>query len=103
MRIEDLSIKGRAKEVSEMTPEELASEWKEIQIETHSRPHTHVPYPPRVVKQRELLLFLQVELSELEWAVRNRDESEEFHSDLYRAVKQLYIHMGRCCSVLGDS
>lgn len=73
-----------------MSPEELAKEWNEIQIETHSHPQIDPPYPPQLVMRRELLLFLQAELAVLEEAIRNRDVSYEFHYDLYKAAKRLY-------------
>jgi len=76
-----------------MNLEELAKEWKEIQVESISHLPTDAPYPPRITARRELLLFLQVELEHLEKAIRNKDASQEFHSHVYKVAKRLYESM----------
>ena len=66
---------------------EVEQEFRKIDLELRfSRPHSP-PYPPHVVKRRQLLLYAQVHLAEISWAQKCRDsETEEFHTEAYYSV-----------------
>lgn len=75
-----------------MTKKQLIMEWKRLDYELfENRPKTDKPYPPAIVERRELLLFAQVHLSEIEWAKKCRDKkAESYHTKMYYKIMQKY-------------
>ncbi len=72
-------------------------EWKILDYELfENRPKTDKPYPPDVVKRRELLLYAQVHLSEIAWAQKCKDlETERLHTEAYNLVMSKYYEWGK--------
>jgi hypothetical protein len=73
-----------------MTKKQLKNEWKRLESEFDKKPKVS-PFPPEIVKKRELLLFAQVELSEVQWAKKCKNLSDEmFHIAMYYLIMSTY-------------
>jgi hypothetical protein len=75
-----------------MTQKQVTKEWKRLNFELFgNRLKTDKPYPPEIVKRRELLLYAQVHLAEISWAKKCRDlEALRLHSKAYELVMSKY-------------
>lgn len=75
-----------------MTTKQIAREWRRLDFELfENKPKIDKPYPPDVIKRRELLLYAQVHLSEISWAKKCRDlETENLHTEAYYLVMSNY-------------
>jgi hypothetical protein len=76
-----------------MNKKEIPREFKKINYEMrHNRPR-FTPYPYNLVKQRELLLFAQVHLTNILDAKLKKDKwVEGFETEMYRAVMNNYYN-----------
>ena len=75
-----------------MTEKQIKQEWQRLNFEVfENKPKTDKPYPSDVVKRRELLLFAQVHLAEISWAIKCKDlETERLHTAAYNLVMSKY-------------
>lgn len=74
-----------------MNKKQIEQEFKKIDYELRFNKPDFAPYPPDLVKRRELLLFAQVHLSNVLGAKLEKDEmEEEYQESLYRAVMSMY-------------
>lgn len=75
-----------------MTKKQLLQEWEKLNFEMFkNKPVAKGPYPDSIVKRRELLLYAQVHLSEIEWAKKCKSlEMERLHTEKYYHVMQMY-------------
>ena len=68
-----------------MTKRQLQKEWKKIISEIHNKPKVAIPYPPKVVFARELLIIAQVLLGNIE-----SGEKVNFYQKIYRKTMSEY-------------
>lgn len=74
-----------------MRKKQIKKEFKKINYELRVNKPNFTPYPPDVVKRREMLLFAQVHLSNVLEAKFRKDKWEEdFEEDMYKAVMSNY-------------
>ena len=75
-----------------MTKRQIAREWKRLYYEIFAnKPRSNSPYPPNVVRRRELLLYAQVHLAEISWAQKcGNFEAEKMHMAAYYSVISKY-------------
>jgi hypothetical protein len=74
-----------------MNKKQIKQEFKKIDHEFRFNKPDFAPYPPDLVKRRELLLFAQVHLANVLGAKLENDEKEEkYQESLYRAVMSMY-------------
>lgn len=80
-----------------MNKRQIEQEWKRLDFELfENAPKTDKPYPPDVVKRRELLLFAQVHLAEIGWAQKCKDLGAEIlHTIAYNLVMSKYYDWGK--------
>lgn len=75
-----------------MTKKQVDIEFKRITKEVHDKPKCKTPYPKNIVRIRELLLFAEVELSNILGAKKDKDKKlEAFHIDLYKTIIKQYF------------
>lgn len=76
-----------------MTKKQIEKEWDKIRHEViYNKPQIDSPYPPNVVRKRELLLFAQAFLSNVMKAKLKRDRKKEyFHTELYNTAITHYF------------
>ena len=76
-----------------MNEEQIEKEYKKIDYELFNNKPTIVPYPPNIVKKRELLLYAQVHLSNILEVKFKRDEwDERFETKMYKIVMEKYYN-----------
>jgi len=76
-----------------MRTEQIEEEFKKIRYELISNKPDFVPYPPNIVKRRELLLYAQVTLSNILGAKLKKDKkSEDFQESLYKIIVSSYYN-----------
>lgn len=70
---------------------QVEQEWQKIDCELRlAKPH-FAPYPPHIVRRRELLLYAQVHLAEISWAQKcNDSDTEKIHTEAYYSVMLEY-------------
>jgi len=74
-----------------MTKKQIEEEFKRIDYELRINRPNFIPFPPDVVKRREMLLFAQVHLSNILEAKRKKDPWEEnFEENMYKVVISKY-------------
>lgn len=75
-----------------MTKKQIAGAWEKLDFElTENRPKIDGPYPPDVVRRRELLLLAQAHLNKISSAKTNKNsQMEEFHAELYKTIMDNY-------------
>jgi len=74
-----------------MRKKQIEEEFKRIDYELRVNRPKFTPYPPDVVKRRELLLFAQVHLSNVLGAKLKKDAWEEnFEENMYKVVMLKY-------------
>jgi len=79
-----------------MTKKEIDREFKKIDYELRVNKPDTAPYPPEVVKRRELLLYAQVYLAEMSWAKKCKDwETYRLHTEAYFLVMSKYYEKER--------
>ena len=67
-----------------MTKQQIDREYKKNYYEMHvNKPAIDGPYPPEIVKRRELLLFAQVHLGNILGAKIKKDKVEEALQEFY--------------------
>ena len=77
-----------------MTKKEIDQEFKNTTLELHKGLPSDKPFPPDVVRRRELLLFAQVHLIKILDAKHNKDRLAEIvHLGLYNVFKFHYYNM----------
>lgn len=76
-----------------MTKKQLLGEWKKLDFELfENKPEANKPYPRNTVERRELLLFAQVHLAELMWAMKSENiPAEIYHTAMYSSVIKKYF------------
>jgi len=76
-----------------MTRKEIEGELQKIDYEIRINKPDSAPYPPDVVKRRELLLFAQVHLSNILGAKLKKDKwCENFETEMYNKVMEIYYN-----------
>jgi len=76
-----------------MRREQIDKEFKRIDYELRVNRPKFTPYPPHVVKRRELLLFAQVHLSNVLEAKLKKDKWEEsFEENMYKVIMSNYYN-----------
>ena len=79
-----------------MEKKEIKREFKKIDYELRMNKPDSTPYPPRIVKQREFLLFAQVHLSNILDAKLRKDKwYERFETKMYNRVMAIYHNRSR--------
>ena len=74
-----------------MKKRQIEEEYKKINYEMFNNRPAITPYPPNVVKRRELLLYAQVHLAEISWAKKCKEsETEKLHTETYNLVMSKY-------------
>jgi len=74
-----------------MTKKQIDEEFKKINYELRVNRPKFTPYPPDLVKRREMLLFAQVHLSNVLGAKLNKNVWEEnFEENMYKVVMSKY-------------
>jgi hypothetical protein len=74
-----------------MRRKQIDEEFKRINYELRVNRPNFTPYPPDVVKRREMLLFAQVHLSNVLEAKLKKDKWEEnFEENMYKVVMSKY-------------
>jgi hypothetical protein len=74
-----------------MRRKQIDEEFKRINYELRVNRPNFTPYPPDVVKRREMLLFAQVHLSNVLEAKLKKDKWEEdFEENMYKVVMSNY-------------
>jgi len=74
-----------------MRKKQIEEEFKRINYELRVNKPNFTPYPPDVVKRREMLLFAQVHLSNVLGAKLKKDKWEEnFEENMYKVVMSKY-------------
>lgn len=75
-----------------MTKKQLLGEWKKLDFELfENKPKTNRPFPFSIVKRRELLLFAQVHLAEIGWAIKCENIAAEiYHIAMYSSIISKY-------------
>lgn len=75
----------------------LLKEWRRLNFEVlENKPKIETPYPPDIVKRRELLLFAQVHLNNiLDAKLKKDDWYERFETKMYHKVMELYYEWDR--------
>ncbi|MCK4308020.1 hypothetical protein KAW50_07350 [candidate division WOR-3 bacterium] len=66
-----------------MTKQQIDREYKKLNYEIFVNRPAIAPYPPEVVKRRELLLFAQVHLGNILGAKMEKDKVEEALQEFY--------------------
>lgn len=79
-----------------MNKKQIEKEWKRLKYEIHkNKPNIVGPYPPAIVKSRELLLFAQVHLSNIISAKNKNDKNaEKFETEIYNTIMSTYYKWG---------
>jgi hypothetical protein len=75
-----------------MNKKEIEKKYKKLKFELfENTPKVESPYPPDVVKRRELLLFAQVHLNNILDAKLKKDRwNERFETEMYNKVMEIY-------------
>ena len=69
-----------------MTKQQLQKAWQKIRYEIiHNKPNLRIPYPPKVVRMRELLELAGVVLGKIE-----SHNKSNFHQKLYEKIMSEY-------------
>ena len=77
-----------------MTKQQLQKEWKRIIKEVHNKPKCQSPYPIEVVRVRELLLYAEVILGEIETV-----DKPAFYEELYEKIILKYYQQKICLRI----
>ena len=73
----------------------MRKEWKKVISESvKNKPSLKGVYPNAIVKNRELLLFGQVELARVE-----SGKNTSFHSEIYKIVMNHYSKQKKCLKI----
>lgn len=78
-----------------MTNKQIEKEWRRLNFEIFENKPKLIdkPYPPDVVKKRELLLFAQVHLSNISDAKLKKDKCyERFETEMHNKVMEIYYN-----------
>lgn len=74
-----------------MEKKQIEQEFEKINYELRVNKPNFSPYPPNVVKRREVLLFAQVHLSNILDAKFRKDKWDEgFETEMYNRVMGIY-------------
>jgi hypothetical protein len=74
-----------------MNRNQIEQEFQKIGNEIKYNKPTNTPYPPDVIKRRELLLFAQVSLANMSDAKRKKDkQKEKLQEALYKTIMSNY-------------
>jgi hypothetical protein len=75
-----------------MTKKQLLTEWKRLAFEMfENKPKANKPLPLNIVERRELLLFAQVHLAEISWAIKCKNIAAEiYHTAMYSSIISKY-------------
>lgn len=78
-----------------MKKQEIQDEWKRLIYEsTQNKPNIEGVYPSSIVRNRELLLFGQVELGKIE-----AGKATQFHTELYKTIMKHYFQQKKCLKI----
>jgi len=74
-----------------MNKKQIDREFRKINYELRVNKPDSTPYPPKIVKRREFLLFAQVHLSNILDAKSKKDKwDERFETQMYNKVMKIY-------------
>jgi hypothetical protein len=75
-----------------MNKKQIKQEWKKLKsLIIHHRPIFDGPYPPKIVKFRELLIYAQVHLSNImDSKNRNDERMEAFETEMYELIMSIF-------------
>ena len=78
-----------------MKKQEIKNEWEKLIFEsTRNKPNVEGVYPPSIVRNRELLLFGQVELGKIE-----AGKNINFHTEIYQTIMKHYFQQKKCLKI----
>ena len=78
-----------------MKKQEIENEWERLIFEsTQNKPNIEGVYPFSIVKNRELLLFGQVELGKIE-----AEKNIKFHTEIYQTIIKHYFQQKKCLRI----
>ena len=78
-----------------MKKQKIRDEWKRLIYEsTQNKPNIKGVYPSNIVRNRELLLFGQVELGKIEYG-----KSIKFHTEIYKTIMKHYFQQKKCLKI----
>ncbi len=80
-----------------MNKKEIEEEYKKLSFELlENKPKIKPPYPPDIVKRRELLLLAQVHLNNILGIQLKKDgHNEQFEIEMYHKIMETYHNWGR--------
>lgn len=78
-----------------MKKQEIQDEWKRLICEgTQNKPNIKGVYPSNIVRNRELLLFGQVELGKIE-----AGKNINLHTEIYQTIMKHYFQQKKCLKI----
>ena len=78
-----------------MKKQEIKNEWKKLIFEsTQNKPNIEGVYPSNIVRNRELLLFGQVELGKIEAGI-----NVKLNVEIYQIVMKHYFQQKQCLEI----
>jgi len=78
-----------------MKKQEIQNEWRILISEsTQNKPDIKGVYPSSIVRNRELLLFGQVELGKIE-----AGKNVKFHTKVYETIMKHYFQQKKCLKI----
>ena len=78
-----------------MKKQEMRDEWKRLVHEsTQNKPTIKGVYPRDIVRNRELLLLVQVELGKIEYG-----NNMKFHTEIYQTIMKHYFQQKKCLKI----
>lgn len=78
-----------------MKKQEIKNVWERLIFEiTQNKPNIGGVYPSSIVRNRELLLFGQVELEKIE-----AEKDIKFHTELYKTIMKHYFQRRKCLKI----
>lgn len=77
-----------------MNKKQIEQEWGKLRFKIiENKPKIDGPYPPDIVRRRELLLFTQVHLCNILDAKSKEDKwAEGFETEIYSKVLEIYYN-----------
>ncbi len=78
-----------------MSIRQIQDEWKKLDFEMqYNKPNIEGPYPPEIVRRRELLLIAQVYLANVMYAKAQKDKQRErFETEMYSRIMEMYYQL----------
>lgn len=75
-----------------MNKKQIEQEWRKLRFKIiKNKPKIDGPYPPDIVRRRELLFFAQVHLCNiLDAKSKKNKRAEGFETDIYSKIMEIY-------------